>query len=111
MKAIGESLAGWWPVILILGQLVLGWMQWKLSRRFVTKEELEKVAHAMKGHDTRIGNVEGQVLLLEQELKHMPTSDDLCRLKESIAVFGQTAQSLQRAVTRIENYLMENSKK
>lgn len=100
-------------MLLFVGQMAIGWMQLKLSRQFATKEELEEVKEDVESHDERIGNVEDEVLVIRTEMKNMPTSKDLCGLRETITEikgtiekFDQSNKNFSRAITRIENYLI-----
>ena len=101
-----EGFLKWWPVILIFGQMLLGWMQWKLSQRFATKSELDVEVKKTRKHDSRISNMEGKILVVETQLNHMPTSKDITALKEAIAAHTEIYRSLRSSIKRVEDYLL-----
>ena len=111
MKEFMEGLSVWWPLILIVGQLLLGWGNWKLSRRFATKKELQGVCEEVEAQDKKIIGMGSRVSVLESELRHLPTSSDLCKLREAISGIEATHKGLSNNVELFNEYLINQSKK
>lgn len=96
-----DALKEWgWAAALAIN-LLMGWVLWSLRAGFVARAEFDALRQ--------------QVALVEVEVKHLPTADDLSDLRQDVAKLqGQvdaTAKVLagvSAAVTRIENYLMKS---
>ena len=73
-----QFLKDWGTPMFIAAQFVMNVLVLKLTGRFATKKELEE-------DNTRISDVEGKVTVIESDLRHIPTSDDICGLREDIA--------------------------
>ncbi|WP_158595802.1 DUF2730 family protein [Oleomonas cavernae] len=109
----------WWGVIAfgIAGALtVLGWA---IRKGLASKEDLEKVEKALLSKltttNSEMATLGSRTLLIENELKHLPSSDDISELRAEISgLSGKMSgvaqeQSAQRAtLSRIEDHLLAN---
>lgn len=111
METAGKLLKEWGPFAFIVLQFFLNVLVWKLSGRFATRDELKEQDEKIEKHDTRIGDVEGKVSLIEKELEYLPTSKDLCALKETIAKHTEIYKALKTSVKRFEDYLISEGQK
>ncbi|MGE4526814.1 MAG: hypothetical protein AB7D00_00480 [Rhodospirillaceae bacterium] len=78
----------WWPVLLFLAQVGLGWVVWSLGRRFLPREEFESWAAAHSGKHEEIGEQlqkgEQQFTRIAAELTHLPNRGDIDDLKDQM---------------------------
>ena len=94
----------------LLFSLFLGWIGWSLKKRFVPREEHERLS--------------ARVDLLENAMSHLPSAKEINALRgqltevsSDLKVFNQRHiaasekfDRLERQVDRIERYLMEKAK-
>ena len=107
MKDLEPMVRTWLPVVVLVVQGLTTWILMKVYKLFATKEQVNAQAEKIEKHDVKIGDVEGKVQLIEQEIKNLPTSKDLCELKESIAAMNATNKILSRGMKRIEDFLIQ----
>lgn len=117
MKLIEEFLRTWFPLILIIGQFILGYMGLMFGKRFATKKELNIVDEKVKKNEKDISDVDNRVSLIKNDIKHMPTSEDIknlrnevCKLSADISGLESTNISLGNSVKLFNQYLINQGK-
>ncbi|MDH0095871.1 DUF2730 domain-containing protein [Ectopseudomonas hydrolytica] len=95
--------------------VVVGYFSWSSARKASSKVEAEALAQRLAGQDNRL-------TVLEQQMKHLPTSDqftelagelaelagDMKAIKVEIAGVTKALDPLARAVERMNEYLLNN---
>ena len=105
--------------LLRLGQflftVLVGLFSLMAARRASSKVEAEALANRLAGQDTRL-------TVLEQQMKHLPTSEQLTELAEKLAELGgdmkgiksdisginRSLDPLNRSVDRLNDYLLHS---
>ncbi|SMF85798.1 Protein of unknown function [Tistlia consotensis] len=92
-----EGLLKLWPLLLFLINGLMGWAVWSMRKEFATKADVAEVKES-------VGNLAGRVELVERDLEHLPSKDDLNKLQLELAkVVGEL-----REVRSDYRHLMEN---
>lgn len=115
-----EALTTWWPVIGTAINLGVLWIAWTIRQvgEAQLRDATADLREVIGGHDTRLTR-------LERDLEHMPDHDDVAELSSVLAevrgevrelgadVRGlrQSQASLAAQVTRIEDWLLDASKR
>lgn len=125
--------------LFVCAQGVLLGVAWLLNREFVTKddheaalksqaEEFGKTIEALEGEIKILAaagqKTSGEVALMQQELKNVPTAEDISEIKlsisemegdykaisENVKNMKDHVGSISRSVDRIETYMMDAAK-
>jgi chromosome segregation ATPase len=95
--------------------VVVGFFSWSSARKASSKVEAEALAKRLSGQDNRL-------LVLEQQMKHLPTSEQLTALAAKLAELGgdmkgiksdisginRSLDPLNRSVDRLNDFLLHN---
>ncbi|MGQ9370546.1 DUF2730 family protein [Azospirillum sp. A39] len=88
-----------WAIVLVIN-LLLGWVVWSLRSGFVPRRDFEVIAM--------------RVALIEEKIQHLPTQRDFAVLRDDVAKLTgksdateQVLAGIASAVRRIEDYLLK----
>ena len=67
-------LKDWWPVLVVLGNLLGLWLMWSMTKKFMTREDCAKCAGALT---ERVGTLESQRTCVDIKLDRLPQVEAL----------------------------------
>lgn len=135
-----DSVLKYWPIVIVVIQFFMMWAQWSLRKEFVTHTDLAKaVSEAIKSasfgdsniqedieslrtdhhslHERVTEGIDKRLLRLEENIKHMPTHQDLTRLHQRMDDFNAGQQKivgsldgLKHTMNLIQQYLLNGGK-
>lgn len=82
-----RDLLPYWPVALFVLNLLTIWIGWSVKAQFASKEEVTMIREGL-------GRVDKRVDLVERDLQHLPTRDDLHAVRLGLAeVVGELREA------------------
>lgn len=102
-------------VALVVGIANLAFTWWSRNQS-VAADKVAKIEARVDGLAERVDRVEDRQISVEEQMKHLPTKDDLHALKVQVADVlgmigrqGSEISSVARVVDRIDTYLREKA--
>lgn len=116
-----DSFLKYWPVLLALATVLWGWLMWSARSSFASKTD---VSTALTAIAEQIDTLEKEQLKLVERMRTLPSSEDLNQvsnkltelhgdhkaLRAEMEGMNRAVETIDRSVTRIENFLLKGSK-
>lgn len=84
--------------LLIVAMLIYGWID---HGRSANRRDITTIGRRQQDIDSRLN-------LFEEQLKHVPTHDDITRLREEVSGVRAKLDRVTTTLDRIHDYLMNN---
>lgn len=101
----GDLLLKYSPLVLTLGQIVMGWLMWRLSKVFASKDEVTKVELQQVQLSIDVQQVRADQRLISQRLDQLPTHSDLAEIRVQLASIAAVVPELKEATRNLATYI------
>jgi uncharacterized coiled-coil protein SlyX len=113
---MGESQDYWryLPLLVLLVQLVVGWIQWSLQKGFVGKKDCadcrEKLEARVSKNEQALHGLPNNEALHELAISVTELAGDLRTMGERISGVDRSLERVENVIGRHEDYLLHNGK-
>lgn len=100
-----ELLLKYLPVVVTLGQVVMGWLMYRLTRVFALRADVDKIEIQQGQLSTDVLQVRADQRLISHRLEQLPTQKDLSDVQVELAKVAAVVPELKEATRNLTTYI------